>query len=77
MTQFDRMKGVRSSGLLTGFWFLLLVTWGFVFKEKVVFLNISSVVRMYCFADTFVKVVLIFSRIMTCKVYLGVDFTKI
>ncbi|XP_078481138.1 multidrug resistance-associated protein 1-like [Ciona intestinalis] len=32
---FDRLKGVRSSGLLTIFWILFILTWALVFRTKV------------------------------------------
>nr|CAB3219626.1 multidrug resistance-associated protein 1-like [Phallusia mammillata] len=35
LLQYDRMKGVRSSGFLTCYWLLFLLTWAFVFKSKV------------------------------------------
>nr|CAB3219629.1 multidrug resistance-associated protein 1-like [Phallusia mammillata] len=34
-TNFDRLKGIRSSGLLTLYWILYIITWALVFKTKV------------------------------------------
>uniref|UniRef100_H2Z8F8 Multidrug resistance-associated protein 1 n=1 Tax=Ciona savignyi TaxID=51511 RepID=H2Z8F8_CIOSA len=42
-TQFDRMKGVRSSGLLTCYWLLTLLTGVFIFQSKVLLLLSSDV----------------------------------
>ncbi|XP_078487497.1 multidrug resistance-associated protein 1-like isoform X1 [Ciona intestinalis] len=41
--QFDRMKGIRSSGLLTCYWILTLLTGIFVFQSKVQILLSSDV----------------------------------
>uniref|UniRef100_H2Z8G2 Multidrug resistance-associated protein 1 n=1 Tax=Ciona savignyi TaxID=51511 RepID=H2Z8G2_CIOSA len=41
-TQFDRMKGVRSSGLLTCYWLLTLLTGVFIFQSKVLLLLSSD-----------------------------------
>ncbi|XP_076820993.1 multidrug resistance-associated protein 1-like isoform X2 [Clavelina lepadiformis] len=35
LLQFDRMKGIRSSGLLTTYWIIFLVLWIFAFKSKI------------------------------------------